>query len=97
MEPKNGGKMVYNMNPCNDCIVDMICTKKCPNFIIDLKRIQCDDMTYLKRCVSNHTEIKVYKLLDNMIVKIDNMATYWCDDDQGNIKSIIIPLSGIYR
>jgi len=85
------------MNPCNDCIVDMICTQKCPNFIIDLKRIQRGDMTYLRRCISNHTEIKVYKLLDNIIVKIDNMATYWCDDDQENVKSIIIPLSGIYR
>jgi len=85
------------MNPCKDCIVDMICIQKCPNFIIDLDRLQTDEMTYLRRCISNHTEIKVYKLLDNIIVKIDNMATYWCDDDQENVKSIIIPLSGIYR
>ena len=53
MELKNFGKMENRMNPCNNCIVDMICTQKCPNFKVDLKRLDSDDELYLQRCMSN--------------------------------------------
>ena len=41
------------MNPCKECIVDMICTTKCPLFEIDLQRLQTDEKLYLNRCMNN--------------------------------------------
>ena len=54
------------MNPCKDCIVDMICIQKCPNFEIDLERLQTDELTYLRRCMNNHLNKKAYEFSNNI-------------------------------
>jgi len=61
--------MEKNMNPCNDCIVDMICTQKCPNFEIDLERLQTDEVTYVRRCTNNLSP-KTYQVSNNIQVRI---------------------------
>ena len=60
--------MEHNMNPCKDCIVDMICIKECPIFEVDLDRLQTDEEIYLRRCMNNISEDKTYKI--SMAVKI---------------------------
>ena len=67
------------MNPCNNCIVDMICTQKCPMFKIDLERVQTDDVTYLKRCLKNQNPNKenTYQLAVNIVVMIYRQSINW--------------------
>jgi len=68
----------YNMNPCDNCIVDMICTQECPNFIIDLDRLQTDELIYLKRCMKNYNEkIKFYEITHEIKVNIYTWTITW--------------------
>ena len=70
--------MEKNMTPCNDCIVDMICTQKCPNFIIDLDRLQIDDMIYLRRCMKNSGSIETtYDITNEIKIKISMWEIKW--------------------
>ena len=64
------------MNPCKECIVDMICIKECPIFKIDLKRLQTDEEVYLKRCMNN-IEDKTYKISKNVEVEISQEDITW--------------------
>ena len=66
------------MNPCNNCIVDMICIKKCPMFKIDLERVQTDDVTYLTRCMKNSGSIeKTYEITNEIKIKISMWEIKW--------------------
>jgi hypothetical protein len=61
----------------------MICTQKCPNFIIDLERIQTDEDVYLKRCMKNHKFTgKTYKILDNIDVTVKQDEVYWSKNEK---------------
>ena len=64
------------MNPCKDCIVDMVCIKKCPIFKIDLDRLQTDEKLYLKRCMNN-INYKTYELSKDVMIEISFRAIYW--------------------
>ena len=60
----------------------MICTQECPNFIIDLKRLQTDEMAYLKRCINNYSSPRSYSLRsysrsDNVRIDITEFAVWW--------------------
>ena len=57
------------MNPCKNCLVDMICTKKCPLFEIDLQRLKTDEDIYLKRCMNN-IKNETYQVSANVKVEI---------------------------
>jgi len=70
------------MNPCNNCIVDMICIKECPNFELDLGRLQTDDMMYLTRCINNHPSPRSYSLSDNIRIDIRAEVVEWYKDGQ---------------
>ena len=76
MEVNAGLKMEYNMNPCKECIVDVICIKECPMFEIDLERLQTDELIYTKRCMNN-IEHKSYKISKNIKVKISSGLICW--------------------
>ena len=75
MDVNIGIEMEKNMTPCKDCIVDMICTQKCPNFIIDLDRLQTDEMTYLRRCMNN--VVHTFHISFNVTVTIRRLGIYW--------------------
>ena len=63
------------MNPCKDCIVDMICIKECPNFELDLGRLQTDEVIYLKRCMNNI--VHTFHISFNVTVTIRRLGIYW--------------------
>ena len=72
------------MNSCKDCIVDMICTKECPNFEIDLDRLKTDEVIYLKRCMNNHKVGKTYKLSNYVKVDVKEFVVVWRNNKNGN-------------
>ena len=69
------------MNPCKECIVDMMCTKKCPLFEIDLQRLQTDEEIYLIRCMNN-IKFKTYKISVNIEVEICDHLVKWYKNGQ---------------
>ena len=68
------------MNPCKECIVDVICIKECPMFEIDLERLQSDNFLYLKRCFNNSKKEISYKISKNIEVIISVYFIEWYKD-----------------
>ena len=64
------------MNPCKDCIVDMICIKECPMFEVDLQRLQKDEEVYLKRCMNN-IKSESYQISRTIKVEISHKYIWW--------------------
>ena len=64
------------MNPCKECIVDVICIKECPIFTIDLDRFQTDEEIYLQRCMNNIRN-ETYQVSENIQVRIINDFVSW--------------------
>lgn len=69
------------MNPCKDCVVDMVCIQKCPIFEIDLDRLQNDVLIYTKRCMNN-IKRKTYEISNGVIIEIRNERIYWFKDGE---------------